>query len=127
MFTTIAAFAFALATTLAVSFQIALALGAPWGHLAMGGRYPGKFPQPMRVAALAQAALLAGLALMVVVNARLALADLHSVSEIAIWVAVVISLLSLIMNLATPSKGERTLWAPVALVMTASSLVVALS
>ena len=127
MFTTIAAFAFALATTLAVSFQIALALGAPWGHLAMGGRYPGKFPQPMRVAALAQAALLAGLALMVVVNARLALADLHSVSEIAIWVAVVISLLSLIMNLATPSKPERNLWAPVALVMTVSSLVVALS
>ena len=127
MLTTLAALIFALMTALAVSFQIALALGAPWGHLAMGGRYPGKFPQPMRVAALAQAALLAGLALMVVVNARLALADLHSVSEIAIWVAVVISLLSLIMNLATPSKPERNLWAPVALVMTVSSLVVALS
>ena len=127
MLTTLAALIFALMTALAVAFQIALALGAPWGHLAMGGRYPGQFPKPMRVAALAQAALLALLALMALVNARLAFADLHSVSEIAIWVAVVISLLSLIMNLATPSKGERTLWAPVALVMTVSSLVVALS
>ena len=31
------------ATLIAVStfFQLALAAGAPWGHLAMGGRYPG--------------------------------------------------------------------------------------
>ena len=54
--TILAALIFALMTALAVSFQIALALGAPWGHLAMGGRYPGQFPKPMRVAALAQAA-----------------------------------------------------------------------
>ncbi|HQY26596.1 MAG TPA: hypothetical protein PLL45_17065 [Thermoflexales bacterium] len=127
MLTTIAAFAFALATALAVSFQIALALGAPWGSLAMGGRYPGKFPQPMRVAAVIQAISLTLLAAIVIARARLGLVDFYAAAEIAIWVVVGIGVLSLIMNLATPSKPERTLWAPVALVMVASSLIVALS
>ncbi|MFN0178033.1 MAG: hypothetical protein ACKVZ0_04475 [Gemmatimonadales bacterium] len=123
----VAAYAFALATAVSVLFQIALALGAPWGHLAMGGRFPGKFPPAMRVAALVQAAVLALLAVTVAIRARLVLERFYSVSETAIWVVVAISVLSLIMNLATPSRGERILWAPVALVLTLSSLVVALS
>jgi hypothetical protein len=43
-----------------------------------------------------------------------------------IWVVVAACALSLVLNLATPSPGERALWAPVALVLTASSLIVAL-
>ena len=123
----VAAYAFALATAVAVLFQIALALGAPWGHLAMGGRFPGKFPPAMRVTALVQAAVLALLAVTVAIKARLVLEHFYPVSETAIWVVVAISVLSLIMNLVTPSRGERILWAPVALVLALSSLVVALS
>jgi hypothetical protein len=38
---------------LTVLFQLALACGAPWGHLAMGGgKYPGVFPVPLRIAAV---------------------------------------------------------------------------
>ena len=123
----VAAYAFALATAVAVLFQIALALGAPWGHLAMGGRFPGKFPPAMRATALVQAAVLALLAVTVAIKARLVLEHFYPVSETAIWVVVAISVLSLIMNLVTPSRGERILWAPVALVLALSSLVVALS
>lgn len=127
MTTIVAAYAFALAIVISVLFQIALALGAPWGHLAMGGRFPGKFPPAMRVAALVQAGVLALLAVIVLIKARLILAGFYTVSEIAIWIVVAVSLLSLIMNLVTPSRGERILWAPVALVLALSSLVVALS
>ena len=127
MTTIVAAYVFAFATVVSVLFQIALALGAPWGHLAMGGRFPGKFPPAMRVAALVQAVVLSLLAVIVAIKARLVLAGFYTVSETAIWVVFAISVLSLIMNLVTPSRGERLLWAPVALVLALSSLVVALS
>ncbi len=127
MTTIVAAYVFAFATVVSVLFQIALALGAPWGHLAMGGRFPGKFPPAMRVAALVQAVVLALLAVIVTIKARLVLVGFYTVSETAIWVVFAIGVLSLIMNLVTPSRGERILWAPVALVLALSSLVVALS
>lgn len=93
----------------------------------MGGRFPCKFPPAMRVAALLQAMVLALLAVVVTIKARLALADFYNASETAIWIVFAISGISLIMNLITPSKWERILWAPVALVMTISSLIVALN
>lgn len=127
MTTLIAAYVFALTTAVSVLFQIALALGAPWGYLAMGGRFPGKFPPAMRVAALAQAVVLALLAVIVATKARLVLAGFYAFSEAATWGVFAISVLSLIMNLATPSSRERNLWAPVALVLALSSLVVALA
>ena len=43
------------------------------------------------------------------------------------WVPVIVSALSLAMNAASRSAGERRTWVPVALVMLASSLVVALA
>lgn len=121
------AYLFALVTLITVLFQVALAAGMPWGNLAMGGRYPGKFPPGMRVGAVIQAALLAFLAMIVLSNAGVAFPGLSTLSNLLIWVAVAISAISLVMNLITPSKWERILWAPVALVMTVSSLIVALS
>jgi hypothetical protein len=41
-------------------------------------------------------------------------------------VVVAISAIALVLNLITPSAGERKRWAPIALAMLASSLVVAL-
>jgi hypothetical protein len=43
-------------------FQLALALGAPWGSYAMGGAFPGQYPTFMRIEALFGAALLAVMA-----------------------------------------------------------------
>jgi hypothetical protein len=45
----------------------------------------------------------------------------------AIWAVVGFSALSLALNAITPSAGERRIWVPVAAVMLASSLVVALA
>ena len=54
-----------------VAFQIALAAGAPWGEYAMGGAFPGQFPLGLRIAALIQAALLVGMAGIVLARAGL--------------------------------------------------------
>lgn len=127
MTTVLAAYVFAVAVLVSVLFQFALALGLPWGRFAMGGRFPGQFPPSMRVSALVQAIMLALLAAVVTIKAGLALPDFFIISATAIWIVVAVSGISLVLNLITPSKWERILWAPVALVMTLSSLVVALS
>jgi hypothetical protein len=122
----VAAVIFTAVVAVAVGFQLALAAGAPWGTYAMGGRFPGRFPAPMRVAALAQGIVLALLAGVVLARAGLALEAWASSASWLIWVVVGFSALSLLMNSMSSSKGERLLWIPVAVVMLASSLVVAL-
>jgi hypothetical protein len=125
--TFLAAIAFATVTACVVLFQLALALGAPWGEYAMGGRYPGTFPMAMRVSAVGQAALLAAMAVFVLSDAGLVLASMAQALPWLIWVVVAFSGISLVLNAISPSAGERRIWVPVALVMLLSSLVVALT
>ncbi len=109
-----------------VAFQVALAAGAPWGAYAMGGVFPGQFPLALRIAALAQAALIAGMAVVVMSRAGLILAGWSAASRWLVWVVVAFAAISLVLNLITPSAGERAIWAPVALLLLASSAVVAI-
>jgi hypothetical protein len=115
----IAAWIFGACIVVLALFQLALALGAPWGSLAMGGRFPGRFPPAMRVAALVQIAIYA--------RAGIALPDLFEISRIVVWVVVALMAVAVLLNLITPSRWERRLWAPAAAVMLAASLRVALA
>lgn len=110
-----------------IAFQIALAAGAPWGAYAMGGAFPGQFPPDLRVAAIVQAVILAGLALVVLARAGIALPKWSPASRWLVWIVVAFSGLSLVLNTITPSAGERAIWAPVALIMLISSVIVAIS
>lgn len=121
----VAGIVYAAATAVVVAFQIALALGAPWGAYAMGGAYPGQFPPALRIAALVQAGILAGLAGIVLARAGIALKSWERVARWMVWVAVAFSAVSLVLNLITPSAGERMLWVPVAFVLLVCSLLVA--
>jgi hypothetical protein len=123
----VAAVVFAIVTSGAIVFQIALALGAPWGKYAMGGAFPGRLPTAMRGAAVVQALVLGVLALVVLAHAGLI--DIPIVRELPwlIWVAVAFSAVSLALNAISRSAGERRIWVPVAMVMFGSSLVVALT
>jgi len=112
-------------TIIAVGFQLALAASAPWGGFAMAGRYPGRFPAPLRVAAVVQAFILALLAAVVVARAGVAFDAWASVASWLVWVVVAFSALSLVLNAITPSQRERRLWVPVAVVLLGSSLIVA--
>jgi hypothetical protein len=122
----LAASAFAATTAAVVLFQLALALGAPWGSLAMGGALTGVYPPAMRAAAVAQAVLLAGFAAVVLARAGVAFPRLARPSRWPAWIVVAFMAVSVILNLITPSGGERLLWAPVTVVLFACSLRVAL-
>ena len=124
---TAAALIFALVAAGAVAFQLGLALGAPWGAYAMAGRYPGAFPPRLRAAAVVQGAILAFLAIVVLSDALIALPSLAQAAPWLIWAPVVFSAASLVLNVITPSPGERRIWVPVAVAMLASSLVVAIN
>jgi hypothetical protein len=109
-----------------VAFQIALAAGAPWGAYAMGGASPRQFPPALRIAAFVQATLIVGMAAIVLSRAGLILAGWSRVSRWLVWVVVVVTAVSLVLNLITPSAGEQALWAPVLLLLLVSSLMVAI-
>jgi hypothetical protein len=120
------AVAFVIVTAGAVCFQIALAIGMPWGRYAMGGAHPGTLPPRLRVAAVAQAVVRAALA--AVVAARAGLIDLPILAGLTwpIWLVVAIAAVSLVLNALSRSAGERRVWVPVAIVLLATSLIVAI-
>lgn len=122
-----AAWIYAILSAVVVAFQIALALGAPWGAYAMGGANPGQFPPALRLAAVVQALLLAGMTLVVLARAGLILPVWSRVTRWLVWFVVAFAALSLVLNLITPSAREQDIWAPVALVLLLSSTVVAFS
>lgn len=118
---------FAALVGLVVAFQLALALGAPWGEFAMGGAFPGAYSPAMRLAALLQAVVLAGIGAVVLSSSGLVLPTWRRLSRRVIWVIVGLLVLALVLNLITPSPMERMIWAPVAFALLVTSLRVALT
>jgi hypothetical protein len=122
-----AALIFGLVAVGVIAFQVGLALGAPWGSYAMGGAFPGRFPPPMRIAAIVQALVIGLLAVVVLSAAGLVLPDLAAAFPWLVWFAVIVSAVALVLNAISRSVGERRIWVPVTLVMLVTSLIVALS
>ena len=123
----LASIVFALASGVLIAFQLAMALGAPWGAYAMGGAYPGRFPPRLRVAALVQAIVVAGLAVVVLSDAGQLWPEVADAVPQPVWLAVAFSAVAVVLNAITKSAVERRTWLPVALVMLVSSLVVAVT
>ncbi len=121
----LAAITFSIVVAGVIAFQIALALGAPWGSYAMGGAFPGRFPARLRAAAVVQAALLSLTIAIVLSRAGLVLPALSEAAHSLIWVVVAIALLALVLNAMSRSVGERRIWVPVTAVMLGCSLLVA--
>lgn len=123
----VAAITYAIVSLGVIAFQLALAAGAPWGAYAMGGAFPGQFPPTLRIAAIIQAVLLAGMAAVILARAGLILPRWSRVSRWLAWVVVAFATASLVLNLITPSAGERAIWAPTAFLLLLSSATVAFS
>ena len=123
----VAAITYAIVTFGVVAFQIALAAGAPWGAYAMGGASPGQFPPTLRVGAMVQAVLLAGMAAVILAQAGVILPGWWRVPHWLVWIVVALTALSLVLNLITPSAGERAIWLPTLALLLISSLLVAFS
>ena len=126
MLVTISAIVHACLTGIVIVFQGCLAAGLPWGAASMGGRFPGKYPPKMRVVAVINMIILGFLGLIVLSRAELLLPQLNSISSIGIWLVVAFFGVATIMNSITTSKIER-IWAPVAFLQLAASLIVAIS
>lgn len=123
----IAAIVFTFLTLGVVVFQIALAAGAPWGAYAMGGAITGQYPPELRVGAVIQALLLAGLAVVVLARAELIQVRwLLKTARWLIWIVVALCIISLTLNMISSSAGERAIWVPVLSLMLICSFVVAL-
>jgi hypothetical protein len=117
-----------LVLALVTCFQIALISGAPWGEFAFGGQNKGVLPRNLRIGSVITAFLYLGMAghylAQLGVFPKLLSPELN---QMANWAIVGINALALIMNTITPSKRERMIWAPVALVLLGTSLLVALN
>jgi hypothetical protein len=104
-------------------FQIALILGAPWGEYAFGGKNKRALPRNLRIGSVVTSLIYIG-----IIGAYLAQIGIFpqllspDLNQKANWSIVGLSALALIMNTITPSKKECMSWAPVSLVLLASSV-----
>jgi hypothetical protein len=112
---------------LVVGFQIALAAGAPWGSLAMGGAFAGRLPPSMRAAAMVQALVLVLFALIVAARTQLMLPRWYGTSRKLIWVVVALVGVAVVLNAITPSSWERAVWLPVTIGLLVCGVIVARS
>jgi hypothetical protein len=114
---------------LLVVFQLALALGAPWGRAAYGGQHTGVLPTQFRVASAAAVVVWAAIALVVARRAGLAIWSPLPVSwlPVVVWVVVGLMVIAVVMNAITPSALERAIWLPFSLMLFASTLTVAIA
>jgi FtsH-binding integral membrane protein len=95
-------------------FQIALALGAPLGQAAWGGRHPGVLPTRLRVASGVAAVVVYPLIMVVVLAAAGLIGGdwLPGTGQVVMWALTGLFALGALMNLVSRSKAER-LWGPV--------------
>jgi hypothetical protein len=114
-----AALAFAALMSLVVLFQVALILGAPWGHLTLGGQWQGALPLQVRwIPAVSILLLLA--------MTRIGLGASGLLPPWGprwlIWLVCAYMALGVAVHIVTPSAAERMLWLPVLTVMLGLSL-----
>jgi hypothetical membrane protein len=107
-------------------FQISLALGAPLGEFTMGGKYPGKLPDNMRIAAILQIIVLFVFAVIVVSKSGLAFESLYNIAKIGIWVVFAFFIFGSFLNLFSPSKKEKMVMGPLNIIALICTFMVAI-
>jgi hypothetical protein len=108
-------------------FQVALALGAPLGHAAWGGRQR-HLSTRLRIGSAVAVVIWILAALIVLGRAGFQVSPLpHAVERWGTWILVALLPVGALMNVASSSRWERYLWGPLALILAALTLVVALN
>src|SRR5918999_1371585 len=109
------------------AFQLALALGAPFGRAAWGGAHE-YLPTGLRIASAFSVGFWVLAALIVLGRAGYQVAPLPPIfTRWGTWILVGVLPLGALMKFASPSNWKRFLWGPVALILAALALVVARS
>jgi hypothetical protein len=108
------------------AFHAALALGAPLGHAAWGGRQARLQPR-LRIASAVTVVFWILASLIVLGRAGFEVSPLPDVVERwGTWILVGLLPVGTLMNVASSSRWERYLWGPLALILALLTLVVAL-
>ena len=107
--------------------QLALAFGAPLGEYTMGGRFPGKLPEKMRIAAIIQIVILFFFTAIVISKAGLALDGFYNVARIGIWFVLAFFVFGSIVNFSSPSKKEKQIMGPLNIFALICTFMVAIS
>ncbi|MDP9468244.1 MAG: hypothetical protein M3P32_05825 [Chloroflexota bacterium] len=110
-----------------VVFQLALALGAPWGAAAWGGQNPGVLPTRLRIASAVVALVVYPLVIAVVVAAAGLIGDdwLPVDGSVLMWALAGLLGLGALANFSSRSPPER-IWGPVALTIAICCAIIAL-
>lgn len=111
---------------LLAGFQLALALGAPWGRLAWGGQERVLPPRLRRASAL-NIVIYAGIAVIELNRAGAFELIPEPLLGVVAWVVFGFFCLGVVMNLISRSLPERAVMTPVAALLAVLSLLVALS
>jgi len=122
-----AAIAFCIVLGLLVLFQLALALGAPWGRFAWGGQHRGVLPTGYRIGSIVGMLVYACMATIALDRVGLIAWYPGGFSQVAMWVVFGLLALGVLMNAISRSKPERYAMTPVALVLAVLALLVALA
>jgi hypothetical protein len=109
------------------AFQLLLALGAPLGRAAYGGRSAVLSPAFRRASAVAVVIWLLAAVVILGAGGALAVPLPDVVLDVGAWVLVVLSVLGAIVNLASSSPWERFGWAPFSAALAVLSFIVASS
>jgi hypothetical protein len=108
-------------------FQVVLALGAPLGHAAWGGRHR-RLPTRLRIGSAVAVVIWILAALIVLGRAGFQVSPLpDAVERWGTWILVGLLPVGALMNVASSSRWERYLWGPLALILAVLTLVVALN
>jgi hypothetical protein len=120
---------FLVAMTLVVTvFQIALALGAPWGEYAYGGTKTGKLPTGFRINSVVSAFVMLAISSHYLAQLGVFEPVLDSAGNSVVnWVLVGFTGLAALANNATRSKKERMVWGIPTILMFLAALAVALN
>ncbi|MBB3677829.1 hypothetical protein [Modestobacter versicolor] len=124
MITVVAVVGVAVLAGLAV-FQLALVAGAPLGRFAWGGRHE-VLPTGLRVGSVVSVLLYAAIALVLLEAADASELLPAGFVSVAAWVLTGYFALGVVLNAASRSRPERLVMTPVALLLTAVCLVLAL-
>jgi hypothetical protein len=110
-----------------VVFQLALALGAPYGAAAWGGRIPGVLPRKLRIASAVAGIVVYPLMAVVILAAAGLIGDdwLSIDPAVAMWILTGFFALGAIVNAVSRSAPER-IWAPVSAVLALCCALIAL-
>ncbi len=113
---------------LIAAFQLGLALGAPWGRAAWGGAHAGRLPDRLRVSSgVAVVIWIVGAAVVLRRAGVISLPLPGAVDYWGTWTLAVVAVLGTLVNLASSSRYERFVWAPLAALLAVTALIVAVS